>query len=87
MENSNLIECFGCRSPNSNEGSWDGAYICLKNHQGGKYAMFENGKSFFLHDSEFVDWDKVLHMYSVFIQEEKWVPMTNDDINKTLKGH
>ena len=79
-------ESFGCRAPNTNEGSWDGAYICFNTDLGGKYAIFENGKSFFLHNDEYVDWNKVLYMYSVFINDEKWIPMTNNDINLTMKS-
>jgi hypothetical protein len=72
---------LGCRKPNTKLGSWSGAYVFVKDiHNNMRMAVFEDGMDFVGYPRSI---DHAKEIYNNFINEHKWIKMSNDDIYKT----
>jgi len=72
---------FGCRKPNTKIGSWNGAYVFVKDIYGNmRMAVFEDNNDFIGYPNNINHGKEI---YNNFIHEHKWIKMSNEDIYKT----
>ncbi len=77
-----IIElAYGCRHPDSKKNEWDKAFVVVKSKDSKNItmAMFDNGMDYI---GNTYSYNEAYNAYNHYIKEG-WIPMDNDDIEKT----
>ncbi len=71
---------IGLRKPNTDIGTWNGAFVCGNDSQYGLFAaMFDNNSDFIYHPETI---EHIISNYNTCLLKN-WTPMTKEDIKKT----